>query len=73
MSEPGETVRINVLVDISGSALQTIVQTVKEIAGRDATGVYRVDTADKVGGMITRFLEEKNFDAYVADKDNYSR
>lgn len=73
MSEPEQTVRINALVDIGTESLQTIVETVKAIAGRDAKGVYRVDTADKVGEMISRFLREKDFASYVKEIDHYSR
>ena len=63
-------VRVNVAV--SALALKQIVARAKEMAGRDAKGHYRVDTADKVGEMITRFLEQQGFDRFVGDPGNYT-
>ena len=65
-------VMVRVNVAISALALQQIVAHVKQMSGRDAKGHYRVDTADKVGEMITRFLEQHNFDQFVSDAGNYS-
>ena len=42
-----------------------VVKKAKEKAGRDEKGIYRVDTADKVGEMISCFLLEKDFEGYV--------
>lgn len=67
----GDMLRVNVNVYISADALQAIVANAKKTAGKDARGAYHVDTADKVSEMITRFLEEKNFDSYVKDLKNY--
>jgi hypothetical protein len=73
MPESSRTIRVNAVVDMTAVSLQTIVETVKTITGRDKKGVYRVDTADKVGEMISRFLREKDFESYVKDIGNYSR
>jgi len=73
MTESNRTIRVNAVVEMTAESLQTIVETVKTITGRDEKGVYRVDTADKVGEMISRFLLEKNFESYVREIDNYSR
>ncbi|MDJ0782857.1 MAG: hypothetical protein QNJ22_12860 [Desulfosarcinaceae bacterium] len=70
---PEPTVRVNVNVEIAAAALQTVVQNAKQIVGRDARGRYRVDTADMVATLITRFLAERDFTAYAADVDNYPR
>jgi len=72
MTELSRTIRVNAVVEITALSLQTIVATVKAITGRDEKGVYRVDTADKVGEMISRFLLEKDFESFVKDIDNYS-
>lgn len=64
------TVRVN--VDIPAKALQTIVQTVKTMVGPDEKGHYRVDTADKTGEIISRFLLENGFGQYVNNPENYS-
>jgi hypothetical protein len=68
-SEP--TVRVHVNIEIKAAALQAVVQNAKQLVGRDAKGHYRVDTADKVGEMITRFLAEKDFTAFAKDLTNY--
>jgi len=65
------TVLVHVNVEIAAAALQAVVQNAKQVAGRDQKGHYRVDTAEKVSEMITRFLAEKNFTAFAADMDNY--
>ncbi len=65
------SIRINAIVDISTDALEAIVENSKKIAGKDSKGHYRVDTAEIAGRMISKFLAEKNFDAYVENIDNY--
>ena len=65
-------VMVRVNVSMSAMALQQIVTHAKEMTGRDAKGHYRVDTADKVGEMITRFLEHQGFDQFVGDDRNYT-
>jgi hypothetical protein len=63
---------VHVNVQVSADALQAIVANAKLLAAKNANGVYRVDTADQLGIMISRFLDEKNFDSYVLDLDNYT-
>ncbi|MGD9332995.1 MAG: hypothetical protein PVJ53_16905, partial [Desulfobacterales bacterium] len=58
-------------IDIAGETLQTMVQTAQEIVGRNAQGHYRIDTADLLEDLLTKFIEEKGLRAYVADRDNY--
>jgi broad-specificity NMP kinase len=71
MTESKEMITVHVNVDITVASLQTIVENVKRIAGRDENGVYRVDTADKVSEMISNFLFENDFEGYVKDIENY--
>jgi len=73
MSESKQTLLVSADVELTPEALQAIVYYAKEIAGPDEKGVYRVDTAGKVGEMISKFLHEKDFEAYVQDIDNYPR
>jgi hypothetical protein len=68
-----DTILVNANVEMTTASLEAIVKNAKEIAGRDEKGVFRVDTADKVGEMISRFLLEKDFQSYVADIDNFPR
>ena len=71
MTESKEMIAVHVNVDITVASLQTIVENVKRIAGRDENGVYRVDTADKVSEMISRFLFENDFEGYVKNIEHY--
>ena len=66
-----EQLTIHVNVQISASALQTIVANAKKVAPRDGAGSFRVDTADWVSQMISKFLNEKNFEDFVKDSSNY--
>lgn len=73
MNQNKETLFVRANVALTSEALGAIVRIAKEIAGPDVNGVYRVDTAEKVSEMISKFLLEKDFEAYVQNVDNYSR
>ena len=72
MDESKDMISVRVNVDIPTEALKNIVQIAKQIVGPDEKGHYHVDTADKVGEMISRFLLENNFQQYVGNRGNYS-
>lgn len=67
-----EKLYVHVNVEISSAALQAIVANAKRMASKDSDGIYRVDTADQLSIMISRFLDEKDFDNYVLDIKNYA-
>ncbi|AOY57921.1 MULTISPECIES: hypothetical protein [Desulfococcus] len=71
MEDPRPTLMINATVEITARALEAIVENAKQIAGCDEKGRYHVDTADKVGEMISRFLFEKDFESYVQQRENF--
>jgi len=71
MTEFNDMITVHVNVEITASSLQTIVENVKQLAGRYEKGVYRVDTADKVSEMISRFLFDNDFESYVKQIENY--
>ena len=71
MKREEKTLVINAAVEISVYALEAIVENAKRMAGRNEKGHYRVDTAGKVGEMISRFLAEKDFEAYAENPENY--
>ncbi|MEJ2657881.1 MAG: hypothetical protein P8012_11915 [Desulfobacterales bacterium] len=71
MTGTKDMIMVHVNVEITAASLQTIVENVKRIAGRDEKGVYRVDTADKVSEMISRFLQEYDFEDYVKHIEHY--
>jgi len=65
MDTSKDTIIVNANVEMTTRSLQAIVENAKQKVGRDEKGVYRVDTADKVSEMISRFLLEKDFEGYV--------
>lgn len=71
MSESKDTMVVRANVEMTTASLQAIVQNAKKVAGRDEKGRYRVDTADKVSEMISRFLLENDFESFVKNIDNY--
>jgi len=71
MANRSDTVRVNVTLAVAGETLQTIVRTAKEIVGRNEKGHYRIDTADLLEDLLSNFINENRFDAYVADRENY--
>lgn len=73
MEDPRPTLIINATVEITAQALEAIVENAKRIVGCDDKGRYHVDTADKVGEMISRFLFEKDFESYAQNIDNFPR
>ena len=71
MSENSPLVRVHVNIELSATALQAVVANTKKKAGTDEKGHYRVDTADVLSELISRFLQEKDFDAFSMDENNY--
>lgn len=71
MSENSPLVRVHVNIELSPAALQAVVANTKKKAGTDEKGHYRVDTADALSELISRFLQEKDFDAFSKDENNY--
>ena len=72
MNKQDNTIAVNVVIDLTPNALQAIVENAKRITGRNEKGHYKVDTADKVGEMISRFLIEKDFESYAQNPDSYN-
>ncbi|RZB32019.1 MAG: hypothetical protein SRB1_01638 [Desulfobacteraceae bacterium Eth-SRB1] len=69
MAEIKDTITVHLNVEMTTRSLETIVENVKKKVGRDKNGVYRVDTADSVSKMVSRFLLEKDFEGYVKKTD----
>lgn len=68
--ESKDLITVNVNVDITAETLKAIVENAKQLTGRDEKGVYKVDTADKVSEMISKFLMENDFETYAKDIGN---
>ncbi len=73
MTEPGNTIAVRVNIEMTPASLQAIVENAKKIAGTGEKGYYTVDTVDKVGEMISRFLLEKDFEGFVMNIENYKQ
>ena len=71
MSENSPLVRVHINIELSTTALQAVVANSKKRAGADEQGRYRVDTADALAAMISKFLQEKGFDEFARDMANY--
>jgi len=71
MTEEKDLIEVHVNVEITTASLQSIVENAKKISGRNEKGHYQVDTAGKVSEMISRFLLENDFEAYVRNMNNY--
>ncbi len=70
MTDKKDTLVVSAKVEITATALKTIVENVKKNTGCDSDGVYRVDTAGKVSQVISRFLLENDFESYAKDQRN---
>ncbi|MDJ0723005.1 MAG: hypothetical protein QNJ04_15320 [Desulfobacterales bacterium] len=62
---------INVNLEIPGRTLERIVHTAKTIKGPDGRGHFRIDTAELVSHLISRFLRDGGFAEYAAEGRNY--
>lgn len=71
MSDDNQMVRVHVNIEIAATALQAVVANSKRKVGTDEKGHYRVDTADALADLISKFLDEKGFDRFAADIENY--
>lgn len=71
MSASSPLVRVHVNIEISAASLQAVVANSKKKTGSDEQGYYRVDTADALASLISKFLQEKGFDDFALDMDNY--
>lgn len=73
MSEAKQRLDVHVNVEITVESLQAIVENAKKIAGGNEKGYYRLDTADAVGQIISRFLSEHDFESYVNEIEHYRK
>ena len=71
MSEPKDTIVVRANVEMTSASLEAIVQNAKQVSVPDERGGYRLDTADKVSEMISRFLLENDFETFAKNIDNY--
>ncbi|MFH1983014.1 MAG: hypothetical protein ABIL58_14325 [Pseudomonadota bacterium] len=66
-----DNVLISATIEVPAAALQVIVETARQMSGRNQKGHYQVDTAEMVNRLLTRFVMEKDFVGYVSDRGNY--
>ncbi len=68
-----DLITVHVNVEIPTEALKSIVANIKAVTGVNAKGHYQVDTAEAVGKLIGKFIEEYDFEAYAADTTHYPK
>ena len=71
MSYNIDTIEVKTNVIMTTASLKAIVENTKRITGKNEKCHYKVDTADAVGQMISRFLLENDFEAFAKDESNY--
>lgn len=71
MSEHRPSVRVHVNIELSAASVRAVVANSKKKAGADPKSGHRMDTADALAALISKFLVEKDFDAFVRDMDHY--
>ena len=71
MPQPEDTIAVNVVVEMTTASLKAIVENAKHFSDRNEKGHYTIDTADKVGEIISRFLLENNFEQFAESPENY--
>lgn len=59
MSDAIDTIEVHTNVIMTTESLKEVVKNTKKIAGKNENGHYKVDTADAVGQMVSRYLERK--------------
>jgi len=71
MTGESPLVRVHVNIELPASALQAVVANTKKKAAADQQNRYPMDTADALSALISKFLQEKGFDAFSKDVTNY--
>lgn len=71
MPENSPMVRVHVNIELSAASIQAVVANSKKTAGTNAQGRFRLDTADALAALISKFLQEKDFDTFARDTENY--
>ena len=71
MRDDIDTIEIHTNVIMTTESLKAIVDNMKRVSGKNEKGHYKVDTAEAVGQMISRFLLEKDFEAFTREESHY--
>ncbi|MFZ0133625.1 MAG: hypothetical protein WAK95_13885 [Desulfobacterales bacterium] len=71
MSDTIDTIEVRANVIMTTASLKAIVENTKKFADPDEKGHYKVDTADAVSRLISRFLLERDFETFARDEGNY--
>ena len=71
MSDTIDTIEVHANVIMTTASLKAIVENTKNFTEPDEKGHYKVDTAEAVNRMISRFLLERDFEAFVKDETHY--
>jgi hypothetical protein len=72
MTDAIDAIEVHANIVMTTESLKTIVKNTKKMVGTNEKGHYKVDTADAVSGMVSRFLLEMDFKSFVKDEKNYA-
>lgn len=65
MTDNPDHLQIRAKIEVAPGAVEAVVEQSRKIKGKKG------DTADLLYQMISKFLEEKDFESYVKNPDNY--
>ena len=71
MTNAIDTIEVHANIVMTTKSLTAIVKNTKNMVGMNEKGHYKVDTADAVSGMVSRFLLEMDFESFAKDEKNY--
>ena len=71
MDSSTNTILVSVNLEIDVEALEAVVANAKKL-DRQGAGGAKMDTADTLGLMISRFLLKEDFTRFVKDLESYS-
>lgn len=66
-----KTITINAIIDINTETLESIVENENKATGFSKNESSSIDTAGKLGELISRFLSENDFDSFAKNMENY--
>lgn len=70
-AEQDDMLNVHVNIDVPAGAVKAVVENAKQMTGKNEQGHYRIDTADMLSKMISRFLKVNDFQKFAENRDNY--
>ena len=71
MSDTSPFIRVHVNIDLPAASIQAVVAHSKRANADHPQGPSRLDSADALSALISKFLHEQGFADYAMNPDNY--